>query len=204
MPQLAGQSCVICAQRIAGDYDSRFCPVCGCPYHLECARPSVETEDPCSGCGASVEARTKYTGPRQPAAPSVVDPRPRECPYCELISPPGTVRCECGFDFARIAPGAASGEKERLRDTAASNIRIGLFTFLLGAGLAFALPCFPNPVNVVFVTGALLGGGGMFLRGFRQLARSNRLPSAEDSSGTNSGHPVTPPHSPLDPGSPHP
>jgi hypothetical protein len=36
--------------------------------------------------------------------PSTPEPSIIECPHCRLINPPGSQRCECGYDFLNRRP----------------------------------------------------------------------------------------------------
>jgi hypothetical protein len=50
-PQLVGQKCARCGERISCDLDGRFCRACGAPVHDQCARPG---EGPgCPACGSA-------------------------------------------------------------------------------------------------------------------------------------------------------
>lgn len=175
MPQLAGQSCVICAQRIDGDFDSIFCAVCGCPHHVSCTssnRANASTADgPCTGCGATKSAIAAFTGTRHRLA--AVDPNvPPTCAYCGRVSPPGSSTCECGFKLND----SSATRRVLVNDAASRNILVGIFTLLVGLFVtAITIVPFDRPVVVVLAWGAIVGGMGMIVRGLRQAARARRV-----------------------------
>jgi hypothetical protein len=47
------------------------------------------------------------------------------CPLCELISPPGTSKCECGYDFVRKHPPLTGGHETSL--SYRQRLRVGWF-----------------------------------------------------------------------------
>jgi hypothetical protein len=67
MPQLVGQNCVHCGQRIAGELDARFCRGCGAPVHDRCARPGMGSG--CPQCGAVVPMSSRGAEVEPDAAP---------------------------------------------------------------------------------------------------------------------------------------
>ena len=177
MAQLAGTTCINCGGRVDGDFDSRFCPACGCPRHNACVRSATGVVGECPTCGAGREALAAYTGRRRSAKTEDSNrPRgPNECPVCETVSPPGTARCECGFCFAQAEPGGYRGLARRI---ALKNMFAGAAVFMLGFGIT-AVSMMAAEVSGCFVIvwGIMLVGAATFFRGLAKLLSSGRLPS---------------------------
>jgi hypothetical protein len=173
MPQLAGQSCVICQERIDGDFEAGYCPACHYPRHDQCAKPPVTPDgQSCPTCGANVAACAQFVGERE--IPIVVDTtRPCNCPVCGLANPPGTARCECGYSFRH--------EATEGRDTVT---RVAVRNLFAGAGLLFAgvacfliaLLVFGSKAFCIFFLLVTISGAGLLGRGAMQFGRSRRLP----------------------------
>ncbi|MBN9523904.1 hypothetical protein J0H58_36240 [bacterium] len=111
-PQLVGQRCTHCDERISSDLDGRYCRTCGCPAHTECARDAAPAADACTACRTPAavlrdrEAQrqavlARLPADRPPPRPSkAVAPWPGgACPRCRLVNPPAAQRCDCGYDF---------------------------------------------------------------------------------------------------------
>jgi hypothetical protein len=61
MAQLVGQTCVLCAGRIASILDGRFCPACGSPVHDRCIPERLgEPPDTCPTCGAPARVAEEH------------------------------------------------------------------------------------------------------------------------------------------------
>lgn len=131
----------------------------------------------CPTCGATGEDLAAYTGRRHWRVVEDVS-RPRECPVCKTVSPPGTARCECGYSFARAAAG---GGRAIVRGVASRNIFVGAALFAAGAGVTVVTLAVAAEVGgcIVVAWGAVLVGAGMFFRGIGQWSRSSRLPPGE-------------------------
>jgi hypothetical protein len=71
MPQLVGQVCVLCEQRIGSVVDGCFCDVCGKPAHRACRRTAAADAGACAGCGyvprSGIEAEAGVQ--REPSSP---------------------------------------------------------------------------------------------------------------------------------------
>jgi hypothetical protein len=95
--------------------------------------------------------------------------QPMECPRCEVISPPGTAVCDCGYVFS-----AAGDATEYAKQTTRMLVSGVVFT-VLGWG-AFALLYFvlfdviKTPVARLSF-GLLIPGPALLLNGLRRLIR---------------------------------
>ena len=58
MPQLVGETCVVCHERISDAYNAGFCKNCGNAVHEDCltAKPVAASDDRCSVCGGNPES----------------------------------------------------------------------------------------------------------------------------------------------------
>src|SRR5215813_7928728 len=62
-----------------------------------------------------------------------------ECPNCKLISPPNSMRCDCGYDFQ-------SGTAEENR-TFSTSVKTGLGTILKAVAGGAGLVCLLTPLT---------------------------------------------------------
>lgn len=116
----------------------------------------------------------------------------QECPRCRLTSPPGALRCDCGYDFntgkmersfvVADAIQRAGGAGKLLQQAGTSNMRTGAILFFVGAGitaLAYLLGSIqpgPGRQRVYFwFWGAMAFGSLQFLRGLDQYLKGRRL-----------------------------
>lgn len=51
MPQLPGQACTLCGDRISGAVDGMFCRECGSPVHKQCLARRSGKRGTCEHCG---------------------------------------------------------------------------------------------------------------------------------------------------------
>jgi hypothetical protein len=169
--QLAGQSCIICNERIDGDFEAGFCATRGCPRHDACARESDLANDPsqelCPGCGATAKARNEFKGRRQ--KPIKIDmTRPCYCPICSAIHEPGTAQCDCGYSFRH----EATEGRATVMDVASRNLMIGGLTLIGGLAVTvFSWVVSPHFGFYVLAYGAVLAGLALFGRGIMQFKR---------------------------------
>jgi hypothetical protein len=146
MTQLAGQSCVICNERIDGDFDSAFCSGCGYPRHNACVLTNNDRAGErvmfCPGCGSTGKQRNESSA--RPHFPSTVRrdessarphfpgtvsaTQPLICPACGQVNPPGTFDCECGFDLVRNA----GRHSQIARSLGFKNLVIGISMVAIG------------------------------------------------------------------------
>jgi hypothetical protein len=175
VPQLAGQFCVVCGERIDGDYEAGYCPACHYPRHDKCVEPpKAPNPDACTACGASAMKRAQFTGQRDsPVAADLT--RPLTCPVCSLVHPPGTNRCECGYSFRH----EATEGRSTVRDVGLTNLLRGIAILAIGVIItAFTLVTSTATGVYVVAYGAVLAGAVMTGRGLMQLNRSRNLPRA--------------------------
>jgi hypothetical protein len=108
------------------------------------------------------------------------------CDVCGRASPNGSVRCDCGFEFATGNATASVALAHGDRGRALNRIALGAGAIVLGWGGAIAIPvAFAHPSQdlvaialwlLAFVLAALgVAGVALVLRGLRDLARAARL-----------------------------
>jgi zinc-ribbon domain len=103
--------CVNCGKAYEPSY--KFCNHCGYPLpsNVGVSEREGAPDQPVSGAAVPVDAAPETADPQAGLKPGPDDggetyPHPRrshgtlQCPKCGLISPEGSIRCDCGFSFA--------------------------------------------------------------------------------------------------------
>jgi hypothetical protein len=184
MPQLVGESCAICQQRISATYDARFCAACGNPVHDRCCKAPAESdrEQRCSVCSgdlaSAAAARFKTVRAKQAAKAGAKKYLVSQvCPACGqacfTTAKPSTrvafrldrVCTDCGTRYIPPTPRWASVTfiLAGLALLAAAPL-FGLTVGFFGGGLAFVLVSVP----------LILAGAMAVLHGLRTLAETNQ------------------------------
>lgn len=100
MQKYVGAECPYCHKPIGGSDEVTVCPVCGAPYHRECAKKA-------GGCVLTElhEKGGQWTRVRRPAASEIDGRAALRCSRCGSVNPPGAKVCEiCGTPLDNASP----------------------------------------------------------------------------------------------------
>ena len=100
MQKYAGADCPYCHKPIQDADEVTVCPVCGAPYHRECAKKA-------GGCVLTElhEKGGQWTRVQRPAASEIDGRAALRCSRCGSVNPPGAKTCEiCGTPLDNASP----------------------------------------------------------------------------------------------------
>ena len=97
--------------------------------------------------------------------PDKATPPPRECPKCEIISPPGTEICECGYVFS------AERDTTVYKKQSWRMLVVGTVLSILSLGFALAQITGGTGRRLPWI--AFMAGLAMFLGGLKRLMRKS-------------------------------
>ena len=137
MQKYAGADCPYCHKPIQDADEVTVCPVCGAPYHRECAKKA-------GGCVLTElhEKGGQWTRVQRPAASEIDGRAALRCSRCGSVNPPGAKTCEiCGtpLDNASPEPPDEPWNRPNWQDPPPQAL---LRVFPQKSGRAYALPHF--------------------------------------------------------------